>query len=98
LKVFILIYNVKIKVTEEEVFSGLLDINDPNDTALVFFREFEEYEKIPKLIDNFKLVQSFIDLDDEKNVDKKSKQALDELKNRKVKMKIAPENIKHYLV
>ena len=85
-----------LKVTEEEIYSGLIEIPDPNDSALVFLRDIENYAQLP--LDNFKLVQSFIDYDEQKRIDKQSKTALDLLKNEKIKSKISPENIHHYSV
>lgn len=85
-----------LKVTEEEIYSGLIETPDSNDSAIVFLRDIENYDQLP--LDNFKLLQSFIDYDEQKRLDRQSKTALDSLKNEKIKSKISPENIHHYSV
>lgn len=83
------------KVTEKEIYNGILNAKNVDDDVLVFIREVVDIENEENIKSNSKLAARFIDLDKDGNVDKESKQLLHELKKRVIE-KIPEKNIHHF--
>ena len=79
------------KVTEKEIFNGIIKAKNPNNNVLYFEREIENIEE--KIGANPDLARRFIDLDANNQVDKSAKYFLENLKKEKIRSKIADSNI-----
>ena len=62
---------------------------------MVFIREVEDIEHEENIVNNIKLAARFIDLDKDGNVDKHTKELLNELKKRVIEL-IPENNIHHF--
>lgn len=79
------------KVTEKEIFNGILNNKNTSNTALYFQRNIVDIDEYAAK--NLAIVKKFIDLDKEDRVDKASRELLDELKNVKIPSKLSSSNI-----
>ena len=80
------------KVTEKEIFNGVLNGKNVKDNVLVFIREVEDIENDENIKNNIKLTARFIDLNKDGGIDKESKELLNDLKKRVIE-KVPEENI-----
>ena len=83
-------------MTEKEFFNGVLNAKNINDNAIIFLREIEDIENI--IEQNPDLAASYIDLNENKNIDKESKKQLDCLKTsvKKISQKANIHELKVY--
>jgi hypothetical protein len=82
------------KVTEKEIFNGVLNGPDVANNAIVFLREIENIETEEKIIKNDpRLASRFIELDENMNIDEDAKMHLHELKDFKIRKALPESNI-----
>ena len=79
------------KVTEKEIFNGIIKSHNPINNVLYFEREIEDIEQ--HIDSNPELTRRFIDLDSNNQIDKSAKYLLENLKQNKIRSKISDSNI-----
>lgn len=92
--IFIILNKIINKVTEKEIFNGILNNKNTSNTVLYFQRNIVDIDEYAAK--NLAIVKKFIDLDKEDRVDKASRALLDELKNVKIPSKLSSSNIFKY--
>jgi len=79
------------KVTEKEIFNGILRAKKLTNNVLCFIREIDDIEE--NISSNIKLAKRFIEIDDNGNIDESPKSFLNALKYDKIPSKLGKENI-----
>jgi hypothetical protein len=86
------------KVTELEIYNGILANDNANNTSIAFIREIEDFKNKDNDLKNFKNVAKFIELDSKNKIDRTTEKAIDELKTIKIPSALNNDNIYKYMV
>ena len=84
------------KVTEKEIYNGVLNNKKVEKNVLFFQREIEGIEE--SLNTNLKLAKKFIDIDDNNKIDESARTLLNDLKFKKIPSKLPSSNIFNFNV
>lgn len=81
----------KIKVTEKEIFNGILSAKNTKNNVLFFIREIDDI--VENINTNLSVSKKFIDLDKNNQIDEDARDLLNELKYKKIPAVLPDTNI-----